>query len=84
VAVSLHKISSATQFEGGGLFTQAHFRVHKQVEKGRTLSLIAPLDRAERREEIARMLGGVEITSKTRAAAIEMLKKSRARRKQSS
>lgn len=49
-----------------------------QVSKeksGRTFySKVSPLDDAARIEEIARMLGGVEITAKTRAHAAEMLK----------
>jgi DNA repair protein RecN (Recombination protein N) len=36
---------------------------------------IEPLDKERRREEIARMLGGVEITSQTRAHAADMLRR---------
>ncbi len=76
-----HQVICITHLPQIAAFADAHFRVRKQVRKGRTLSLIEPLDRAERQDEIARMLGGVEITPKTRAAAVEMLKKSRARKK---
>jgi DNA repair protein RecN (Recombination protein N) len=38
-----------------------------------TLSTITVLDEAERVEEIARMLGGIEITAMTRQHAQEML-----------
>lgn len=50
-----------------------HLRVSKTVSAGSTLSRIEPLDQPERVEEIARMLGGVDITSTTRKHAEEML-----------
>lgn len=50
-----------------------HLRVSKALVDGQTLSSIAPLDAAARVEEIARMLGGVEITETTRQHAKEML-----------
>jgi DNA repair protein RecN (Recombination protein N) len=40
---------------------------------GRWVSRIAPLDRRARIEELARMLGGIEITETTRKHAREML-----------
>lgn len=54
-----------------------HFRVEKQVEEGRTATRVRPLDGAERREEIARMLGGARVTAKSRAHADELLKEAR-------
>ncbi len=51
-----------------------HFQVSKgSVADGRTVSRIAPLGSAERIEEIARMLGGLEITATTRKHARELL-----------
>jgi DNA repair protein RecN (Recombination protein N) len=50
-----------------------HLRVSKSAVDGSTLSRIAPLDAIERIEEIARMLGGMEITETTRRHAAEML-----------
>ena len=50
-----------------------HLRVSKESVKGATFSRIEDLDKKARVEEIARMLGGVEITEKTRAHAAEML-----------
>ena len=54
-----------------------HFRVEKQVEEGRTATRVRPLDATERREEIARMLGGARVTAKSRAHADELLKEAR-------
>jgi DNA repair protein RecN (Recombination protein N) len=53
-----------------------HLAVRKQVEKGRTVTVVAALDEGARVEEIARMLGGEKITSTTREHAREMLRQS--------
>ncbi len=52
---------------------QHHLKVSKSMVDGQTLSKIAHLDDAQRIEEIARMLGGLEITETTRRHAAEML-----------
>ena len=50
-----------------------HFRVSKDASNGNTHSALAALDTSARIEELARMLGGVEITRETRANAKQML-----------
>ena len=50
-----------------------HWQVAKQSSGGVTLSTVVALERSGRIEEIARMLGGSEITATTRKAAREML-----------
>jgi DNA repair protein RecN (Recombination protein N) len=50
-----------------------HFQVSKQSNNGKTLSSIDALDDHARVEEIARMLGGLEITATTRSHARELL-----------
>lgn len=55
-----------------------HLRVEKEVVEGRTLSRIRPLVAQDRVEEIARMLGGRELTEATRRHAAEMLERVRA------
>ena len=50
-----------------------HFSVAKRQVDARTTSLIERLDRGRRVEEIARMLGGIEITATTRKHARELL-----------
>lgn len=54
---------------------QAHhqLRVRKEAIEGQTYTRIEPLDERARVDEIARMLGGTEITAKTRDHASEML-----------
>ena len=55
-----------------------HFRVSKAVAGDRTHSQVRPLDDRERIEELARMLGGVEITREVRANARQMLARAQA------
>jgi DNA repair protein RecN (Recombination protein N) len=50
-----------------------HFLVSKAENAGRPVSRIGMIDRKGRIEELARMLGGVEITETTRKHAREML-----------
>jgi DNA repair protein RecN (Recombination protein N) len=50
-----------------------HWRVSKSSADGRTVSRISPLDGEGRVLEIARMLGGEDITATTRQHASEML-----------
>jgi len=50
-----------------------HLRVSKSQVDGQTLSTIAALSAASRIEEVARMLGGIELTETTRQHAKEML-----------
>jgi DNA repair protein RecN (Recombination protein N) len=50
-----------------------HWQVSKESRDGQVLSRISLLDQAQRVEEVARMLGGMEITVTTRQHAAEML-----------
>jgi DNA repair protein RecN (Recombination protein N) len=50
-----------------------HLKVEKAERDGMTESSVRPLEGEERRQEIARMLGGVRITEQTLAHAQEML-----------
>ena len=48
-------------------------RISKQVDSGQTRTQVEALNEAQREQELARMLGGVEITERSRAHAREML-----------
>ena len=50
-----------------------HLRVEKQTKSGRTITGVRRLEQAERIEELARMLGGAEVTDVTRRNARELL-----------
>jgi DNA repair protein RecN (Recombination protein N) len=58
-------------------YADTQFRVEKREEKGRVRTLVRRLDASERKDEIARMIGGSKITDKARAHAAEMLKAAR-------
>ena len=49
-----------------------HFEIRKSVENGSTVSRIRELDESESVEELARILGGTEITDAVRSSAREM------------
>lgn len=53
----------------------AHLQVSKEIDGDVTRTRIERLDAAGRRDELARMLGGVEITRETRAHAKQMLER---------
>ncbi len=50
-----------------------HFRITKEVARGRTTTRVAELDGLLRQEEIARMLAGATVTDAARAAAASLL-----------
>jgi DNA repair protein RecN (Recombination protein N) len=52
---------------------QAHYRVVKTTDGETSRTEVRPLDGAGRLEELSRMLGGVEVTARTRAHAAEMI-----------
>ena len=51
----------------------AHMKVEKKVVQGRTYSFLQALSRAQRVDELARMMGGREVTALTRKHAHEFL-----------
>lgn len=51
----------------------AHYRVSKEEREGRAETCVTELDDAGRVEEIARILGGIQVTDVQRAAAREMI-----------
>lgn len=55
-------------------YADAHFLVTKDVINGRTLTKVAELDEQGRIEELARMIGGSEVTASARKHAKELIK----------
>ncbi len=55
----------------------AHYRVSKAPVEGMTQSAVERLDGRARTEELARMLGGVEVSKEARAAARKLLQSAR-------
>ena len=50
-----------------------HYLIEKRVEQGRTFTVVSPLDRDARVQELARIIGGVNITAAAVSHAEDML-----------
>jgi DNA repair protein RecN (Recombination protein N) len=68
-----HQIVCITHLPQIACKGSTHFVVRKKIAEGRTGTVIAELDRRERVEEIARLLGGKTVSRKAMAHAEEML-----------
>lgn len=69
-----HQVVSVTHLPQIAAMSDAHFVVHKAVEKGRTFTRVKQLSESDRIAELARMLGGVKITEQARKHAEEMVR----------
>lgn len=77
-AVARHKqVLVVTHLPQIAAFADRHVKVTKTSVKGRTTVRVAVLSAGERRDEIARMLGGTSRTPQAVAHADEMLRRSR-------
>jgi DNA repair protein RecN (Recombination protein N) len=72
-----HQVLCVTHLPQVAALAHHHLQVSKQTRGGQTYTLIAPLSETARCEEIARMLGGMEITRQTRAHAREMVERAK-------
>jgi DNA repair protein RecN (Recombination protein N) len=68
-----HQVMCITHLPQVAASADQQWQVAKGMSNGKVLSRVSLLDRDERVEEIARMLGGVTITETTRKHAAEML-----------
>ena len=69
-----HQVLCVTHLPQVASQANQHFQVSKAgAPDGKTVSRIEPLDAKARVEEVARMLGGIEITATTRKHARELL-----------
>ena len=71
-----HQIICITHLPQIAAFGDHHFKISKQIREGRTRTTISAISEKERVQEIARMLGGTEITQTTLKHATEMLNRS--------
>jgi DNA repair protein RecN (Recombination protein N) len=72
-----HQILCITHLPQIACYGDTHYRVAKTLSGERTIASIDVLSDKDRLDEIARMLGGAELTKKTREHAREMLELSR-------
>ncbi len=68
-----HQVLCITHLPQIAAYADRHLRVEKEVDDGRTRSRIVALSDEERREELARMLGGIEVSDASRQAADALL-----------
>jgi DNA repair protein RecN (Recombination protein N) len=69
-----HQVLCITHLPQIACYGEHHFAVRKATRHGRTTTALDGLSGEDRLEEVARMLGGVNVSTKTRAHAREMLK----------
>lgn len=69
-----HQVISVTHLPQIAALADTHFVVEKEIEKGRTFTRVQRLLDRERVDEVARMLGGVNITEQTRRHAEELVR----------
>lgn len=67
------QVFSITHLPQVACMSDHHYEIRKQVKHNRTSTSVSELIHQERIGELARMLGGVEVTEKTRHHAQEML-----------
>jgi DNA repair protein RecN (Recombination protein N) len=72
-----HQVICVTHLPQIACFAESHYSVKKEVRTGRTITLVDRLEKEAILEEVARMLGGVKVTEKTRAHAKEMIENAR-------
>lgn len=70
-----HQVLCVTHLPQVAACGQQQYKVAKHSQQGQTLSSIALLSELERTQEVARMLGGLEITATTQEHAREMLQR---------
>jgi DNA repair protein RecN (Recombination protein N) len=68
-----HQVICITHLPQIACFADQHHSVRKEVKSGRTITSVDRLDKESIVDEIARMLGGVKVTEKTKAHAREMI-----------
>ncbi len=69
-----HQVICVTHLPQIAALADSHYIVEKEVAKGRTFAQVKRLGDKDRVDEVARMLGGVKITDKTRRHAEEMVR----------
>ena len=69
-----HQVICVTHLPQIAALADSHHAVIKEVVKGHTVTRVKELNDEERVDEVARMLGGIKITEKTRKHAEEMVR----------
>lgn len=67
-----HQVLCITHLPQIAAMADVHFGIEKSVKEGNTVTTIEPLNEEESTRELARMLGGAQITERTLESAKEM------------
>ncbi|KOA20931.1 DNA repair protein RecN [Clostridium homopropionicum DSM 5847] len=78
---TLHQVFCVTHLPQIASMSDTHFIVSKEVQEGKTYTLIKKLNNLEKENEIARMIGGLNITDLTLQNSKEMIKLATERKK---
>jgi DNA repair protein RecN (Recombination protein N) len=70
---SFHQVICITHLPQVASFADHHLVVRKSSKRKRTITEIRSLEREERKEELARMLGGPELTKRSLENASELI-----------
>ena len=74
IPLGMPKLDIASVTKLDNFFAQSHIKINKMTDGKSTKVHLTNLMRNSRVEEIARMLGGIKVTKRTREHAAEMLK----------
>lgn len=69
-----HQVICITHLPQIAAFGQHHYRIQKYTDDTAAHTTVVPLDEREKVEEIARLLGGINITETTKKSAEELLR----------
>jgi len=70
---STYQVLCITHLPQIAAYGATHFRIEKSVRTGRTVTDVARVEGAKREEELARMIGGTDVSAAVLASAREML-----------
>ena len=78
---NVHQVICITHLAQIAAMADHHYRIEKRTENGDTRTAISLLDEKESQEELARILGGAEITDTVKKSAAEMRSLAREKKK---
>lgn len=87
IAEKMHRIAKGkqvlcvTHLPQVACMADQHIHIAKRIKSGQTMTQVRVLDERGRIEELARMLGGVEVTHKTKQHAEEMLRLAKSKKR---
>ena len=70
---SIYQVLCITHLPQIAAYGSTHFRIEKSIRTGRTVTDVARVEGGKREEELARMIGGTDVSAAVIASAREML-----------